>query len=478
MYHHQAVLQIKWVICLVCLTIFLCLPVLAEAPESYSPGVEKIADPVKTGQIAKFALIAAKRSRQKPEDMALFEYDAKPLGDRYPFLLVHGLRGEYCRHYRWEKVAKHLSADREFGQKFKIYFVRYDSTASLSKTVPQMRETISTLFERTNQRPIWVMALSIGGNLIYEAMNDPSTDQKVGLLFALGTPFHGSPLFSTNWLQYGMYKSLSMPWTSIDHAVAYRLYFAHNPNLLKDFSWDNADNAIPEVGRFQSRLPFGPRGVLTVDDSINKRFLALDRHVIDHNKVIAYCGYLVNPCFRPVAARLIENTITAPYTLLTVSVPAHFAREHPVLKMLNNAIAEVVTTPEAATRAKTPFVYELNDGITPVASALFLPREACARYSVSKESDMLNVRNYVDVRTARVFKNIDHLSFIDGYHPLGSAFPAMLRDELNPHAGARDLFSWMVFDINRSFKQSSVELSEEPGTLAKGANGEARRDND
>src|SRR5271170_7620753 len=140
MYHQRAVLQIKCVIFLASLTIFLCLPGLAEAPESYSPVVEKIAPPLKAGQITKFELIAPKRSRQKPEDMVLFEYDAKPLGGRYPFLLVHGLRGEYYRYFRWEKVAKRLSADQAFDQKFKIYFVRYDSTTSLSKTVLQMRE--------------------------------------------------------------------------------------------------------------------------------------------------------------------------------------------------------------------------------------------------------------------------------------------------------------------------------------------------
>jgi hypothetical protein len=441
---------------LLCLTlsVHIC-PQTAEAVEHQLSVVEQSV----VAEADSYPLLPNRRSKQRPSRLLIYQYDRLPLGDRCPFLMVHGLRGEYYRCFRWDKVARRLSSDRDFSRRFKIYMTRYDSIAELSENVPALRKAISALYQTAKQRPISILALSIGGNLAYESMLDKAVDSKVSLLMTLATPFRGSPLFSSDWLQYGIYKNLAMPWTRIDHAVAYRLYFARNPNLLEDFRWDNNDNAIPNVGRFCSLIPFGPRGDLTVDSSANKRLVAVEQesisHKVDHKKIIAYSGYLLNPYLKPEAARFIETTVMSPYTLLTVHVPAHLAREHPVLKMLNHTIATVVTSPEASNRAKTPFVYGLNDGITPVSSALFLPSATCATLPVSKESDLSKLRNVVDVGTARVFRNIDHLSFIDGYNPLVKVISLPLRDELNPQAGSRDIFSWIINDINQSFEASN-----------------------
>ena len=46
------------------------------------------------------------------------------------------------------------------------------------------------------------------------------------------------------------------PWTRIDHNIAYKLYFARNPTLIKDFRWDNCDGAIPDIGHFASQVAF------------------------------------------------------------------------------------------------------------------------------------------------------------------------------------------------------------------------------
>jgi hypothetical protein len=50
-----------------------------------------------------------------------------------------------------------------------------------------------------------------------------------------------------------------------------------------------------------------------------------------------------------------------------------------------------------------------------------------------------------DVRVARTFRNVDHLTFIDGCRPHHTR--SLLQDELNPQAGARDVFAWMLSDI-------------------------------
>jgi pimeloyl-ACP methyl ester carboxylesterase len=440
---------------------FLCSP-LAGALETVNANseLEGINYHKGSASATTFEVLPPERlSKSKPQSATLYQYDETPLGDRNVVLLVHGLRGEYYPYFRWGKVAKRFNNDKAFAKSFKLYLVRYDSTANFSQTVPQMREQLSKLYEATNKKPIRVLALSMGGNLTFEAMQDKQTDEKVSLLMTLATPFHGSPLFTANWLQYGIYKNPSLPWTRIDHAVAYRLYFARNPNLLADLRWDNSDGAIPDVGHFKSHLPLGPSGNLTIADSINRRILEMDQHTVDKKKIVAYSGYLSNPYMLPDAERFIETACLYPYTFVTVKLAAHLAREHAVLKLLNHIIASVQSSPEATARANWRFLYDLNDGITPLSSALFLPNAVCDTQYLVKESDLAKVRSSIDVGQARVFRNVDHLSFIDAYRPLKITSPN-LKDQLNPADGSRDIFGWMLTDITRSVDENK--------TLAKG----------
>lgn len=394
-----------------------------------------------------------KQLKVKPAVAALYEYDSTPLGDRQPLLMVHGLHGETHRDFRWTKVIKHLKQDEQIDKQFKIYFARYSTSDKLEKTVPEMRQVIAKLYTIANNRPITMMALSMGGNVAYEAFVDKDTEEKVKLFMAFGVPFHGSPLFSTDWLQYGVYKNICFPWTRIDHSLAYRVYFKRNSVLMTDLRWDNADTSVPEIGLFKSKLPFGPSGVLSVADAENRALLALNARPVNKKKIVAYGGYLMNPYLLPKAERFIESKIMAPYTFFTLKVPSHFAAEHPVLKMLNREITTVVCSPSATEKAKTKYVYGLNDGITPLQSALCLPNSVVGSVPLSKESDVPKIKDVADVRTARVFRNIDHLTFIDGYKPLRGTHN--LKDQLNPTEGTHTIFDWIALDLKRSLEDQS-----------------------
>ena len=63
-----------------------------------------------------------------------------------------------------------------------------------------------------------------------------------------------------------------------------------------------------------------------------------------------------------------------------------------------------------------------------------------------REVDLMNVKPFIDVRKARVFRNIDHLTYLDGNRP--GVLPGIMRDELNPDAGTRDIFNWILLDLN------------------------------
>ncbi len=384
--------------------------------------------------------------KHKPSKPVIYQFDEMPLGNRSPLLIVHGLRAEYYPFFRWAKLVKHLNSNKEFAGKFKIYLARYNSLDLLDKTVPQMQEEIAQLYQSAGKKQIYVLALSIGGNLVYESMLKPETDSQIKLLMAMGSPFHGSPLFCSDWLQYGIYKNLSFPWTRIDHSIAYRLYFRRNSALLKDFRWDNCDGAIPNIGHFASKLPFGPKGNLNPAASVNDRMVAINKRNFDKNKLITYSGYLLNPYQLPEAARFIESTFLFPYSLVTTGLPAYLAREHAVLNMLNRVIGTVVTTEWTAKRSKTSFVYALNDGITPVISSMFIADRNCTQEGLAREADLMKLKPLVDVHTARIFRNIDHLTYISGRRP--GVLPFAMRDELNADAGTREIFDWILFDLD------------------------------
>ncbi len=391
-------------------------------------------------------LPAGKKLRKSPEEVTIYEYDQAPLGNRSPLLFVHGLRGEFYSSFRWQKVAERFKANPDFDKTYKIYMCRYPTLVRLEKVTPKFAKAVDRLYAACNNKPITVVALSMGGNLVYESMLDPAVEPQIKAVMALGTPFHGSPLFSSNWMQYSIYKRLSMPWTRIDHSLALRLYFDNNKNLLEDLSWDDFDNAIPEVGKFRSKLPFGPHGVLTLDDTVNTRLRdIIDKHKRVKTKFITYGGYLHNPYFGPAPLRYIENTALYPITFCTVKLPAHFAREHPVLKMLNRDIAAVDVRKEWKQTAKPPFLYALNDGITPLASALFLPTDVLKSTALVSPPEVAKLRGKTDVKLARAFGNIDHLTYIDGYRPI-TELPKM-KDDLNPELGEKDIFAWMLGDV-------------------------------
>jgi hypothetical protein len=383
--------------------------------------------------------------KKKPLNTAIYQWDDKPLGDRSPFLFVHGLRGEYYKQFRWTKVVNKFVGNPEFNRRYKVYAARWDTTARMEKVAPQFRQVVNHLYESTGQKQITILALSIGGNLVYESVLDKNIDREVRQILTLGTPFHGSPLFNDQWLQYSVYKNMAMPLTRVDHSIDFKVYFHRNPCLQKDFFWDNADHAIPERGRFFSYLPFGPSGHLNVDEQTNVRLRAINEQNFDKKKLITYSSYLLSPYMASSSKRFFETTLFFPWVLFSMKVPAHFGREHPVLKFLNSSIASVISEQDAVRKAETPYLYQLNDGIAPVVSALFIPDKILASESLCKESDLPRLKQVTDVKLARTFRNADHLTFIDGYRPLLAQ--KKLSDELHPEQPAKEVFDWMLDDI-------------------------------
>ncbi len=385
--------------------------------------------------------------------MEIYQADGKPLGDRQPLLLVHGLNGEKAKAFRWDKVIASFNTSPDFNRTYKVYLARFNTHYRLDKTKPGFRQQLLALRTVTG-KPITILALSIGGNVVQESMMDSDVDKAVRLVMTLGTPFHGSPLFTTAWMQYSLYKGKQWIGTRVDHAIAYRIYFAMNSTLSDDLFWDNVDGRIPNIGMFNSIVPFGPRGDLTLQKDVNRRLALMNVDLTpDKSKFVTYAAFFSNAITNPGILGRYKSLVLAPYRELTVEIPAHMAREHAVLSMMNWDISKILTAKTGPADLRQRNQYVLNDGITPLSSALFLPRSYCQDYALASEKDLQRVVSLVDVRKARVFRNADHLTFVDGMRPgirsLLHISPAAgkLRDELAPADGNHQIFDWITSDL-------------------------------
>lgn len=403
-----------------------------------------------------------------PTTVEIYQHDETPIGHRKPLLMVHGLRGEFREGFRWDMVIDNLSKDPEFRDTFKVYYARYNTYTLLSVVKPHFKRAIKDISVNTGGKPITVMALSMGGNLVQDALEDMETNSCVERVFTLGTPFHGSPLFCYDWLRYSIIKNHDVPWVRGDLCLSYKLYFQRHPNLLEDLRWDNTDNGIPTIGMFSTWFPFHVSGNLSIPRMSNPRILQLNDNLkISKKKFICYSGYLLTPYVTPHKATKFWKTVKWPWWFATCTVPYHLGFEHSVLRALNYEMGRMVVAGDCA---KRPIVlrsdrYGLNDGITPVVSALFLPDDVLAKKPICDERDISKVRRSVDVAKARVFRQIDHITFVDARRPHGMS--NYLRDELAPEEEPKKVFEWMLGDLlNRDehMAKTTTSLSSQPVT--------------
>lgn len=396
--------------------------------------------------------------KKRPQKVELYQLDNSPLNGRRPLLLVHGLRGECQEGLRWTKVIKESLSSPTMKSTYKVYLARYDSLAPLDKSTKEFNQEFLRFFRANSKQPVTVVAISMGGNLIQRSMLDSEIDKAVSVVISLGTPFHGSPLFSSDWFKYGIKKSPYTLLSKATYGIAYHYYFEATPNLIKELRWDNSDETIPNIGKFKYWLPVCLSGNLTPIIDENEYLNTInDDPRIDKTKFITYSGYLVNPYIRPAWLRVVDQTVLRPLRYATTNIPANAAREHPVLRLLNNEISKVHAKTENSEKLSRR-QYILNDGITPVSSAIFLSNQALKSLSPIDESKFNQLRRAIDVRRARIFRNIDHVTFLDGYTP---AFQEpTVKDELSPEEGKKTVFQWLAQDLlnpNSGFNQVASE---------------------
>jgi len=417
------------------------------AAATTQPDVSQISWPV---------MSASNRIRTKPISVELFQADCTEIGGRKPLLLINGLHSEYLRQCHWARLVKHLTQDSEFSKTYKVYLARYNSQAPFTETVPAFKRAILDLYRCTGGQQATIVALSIGGNVVQSAMSDKQVNSMVARVLTLGTPFHGSPLFTEDWIQYSLYKNSSILLSRYVDSVTVHTYLNNNRVLANFLGWDNFDQLIPDSGRFGSIVPFGPKGVLTVGADTNTSLYQLNSNSdLDKTKFVTYAAYLPNSFTR----RQHFVLRTASHLLIsqlfyTGILPK--PRSRPFLKLFNWELSRVICKREQMSTMR--HCYAMNDGVIPVASALFLSNHARVNGSTfADESSIEQLSREIDVGKARLFGGIDHLTLVDGSRPLFS--PKLLRDQLNPAESARGIFDWIRFDLMNDAKAGFEPIS-------------------
>jgi hypothetical protein len=429
------------------------------------------ADSTPTGAVANIVSTSAdfpivpedKDLKSKPQFSQVYQLDNSPIGDRKPLLLVHGGNGEHQKMFRWDKLVEHFQQDPAFMKQFKIYLLRYNSGALLEKTVPETQEAILNLYDAIGKKPLDVLALSMGGNVIQWSLTDPNVDNAVQMVLAMATPFHGSPLFSADWFQYSLYKARFLPGIRLLDSLDYRVYFHMHKNYQKDLKWDNADKAMPQVGAFHSKVPLGPRGNLTHKRDSNHKLAVINSlDKVNKQKFVTYGAYMLNSLVNAEDAHRPISGLRAPIKLLTTQLPAQLGHEQAALKVLNREISAVRVDTDATGDDPHAHFFALNDGITPISSALYLPANALQNHPIIHEQDLPTTAKYVDVKKARVFRGFDHVFFVDGKAPHKT--PDEVRDELHPEQGNKHIFDWITDELREMAAIDSVTTTSSGAT--------------
>lgn len=386
-----------------------------------------------TGSISSVSALAPHQAlKSVPRTVEIYQFDNSPLGDRQPLLLIHGLIGEFHPLFRWKELAQYLSRDQDFQHRYKIYLARYNSHASLNETT---RNFDTALRKMAPAGGLTVVAISMAGTIVRNAMRDPAVDQSISRVITLGAFFRGSPLFCPDWMQQSIRKRHLSPLVRVDRSLGYKLYFAGHKNLLLDYGWDNVDGQRPAARLSQVRADLA-----VAPNSPDQTPLAAAQMQPGDHKIVVYAAYLHNQYF-PHPHGGAHSFLFSPVALFWTTLPAHSRREHPALRFLNQIIAEAVP----GTTDTSSVLYPLNDGISPISSSLLLPNDFVAHSDFRNRAVLDNIGTHSYAKKARLFENADHLTFIEGHRRIRSS--ADISDVLSMTEKPRSMFAWILKDL-------------------------------
>ena len=366
--------------------------------------------------------------------ISLTVVNSTPIGNRTPLILVHGNNEETDTRsqFGWNNYIKAFGKDSVFQSLYKVYLFTWDSEESNTFNGMAMGSMIDSLQELQN-KDVTILAHSRGGLIaryfmnLYTIKSGNHTGQlggeKVKWLVTLATPHRGSPSADPVWV--GISFDYNFPYL-IESALS-DIYFtdmlspalrSYDPKSYQNLLWDDVDNELTtQAVCYNSALNSEVKEctLLQSKTSLNNlsKFNQNERYF---NKIIAYGGNnfsqsLYNRITLDILALLSQlSTNTQKWNLAAHSVLDLFTVLMEQMPIIPPGYASVPDNPDRPFKA--------NDGMVPLASALFLKHDASGlfQFNTNKFSYDKRLLNNFFCQVAEcnvVNETIDHLGFLD-----------------------------------------------------------------
>lgn len=374
----------------------------------------------------------------------IFEFDHSPLGNRIPLVLVPGRAEEFQPNSWWKKVESDAVRRKNFKKNFKVYAYIYDSRLPLKAQAEHFNRDMKHLFGKLPSRQKSVLiAYSLGGLIMAEAMRDMAILEKVHTVFAIAVPFHGSPMFDPSWFSTYLSPPNHSPLRKFGDKVLYRAYLLDKTNLIEGLSWDNYDGSMPqfdaaEPGASDKSVIIG--ATTSIEDQYTKAL---------KQKTVIYASFLPNEFSEPyvpakkrkhkLPLNIIMGAARIPGDVLGAILP-FYSNVHSVFPYMGQQLANIPTFTPENPEGKNTHLYRYNDGVIPMGSMLWLPNR-----NEPYSEDLQGQVDAMDVAKARIFVNLDHMHIgdYDSFRPKR----VLTADILHPGEGKRKPREWLLYDV-------------------------------
>lgn len=343
----------------------------------------------------------------------LYTFDPKPLGDRTPVILVPGRAEEVQFAQWWRTIGNFTKKDATFQRHYKLYLYLYDSSLDIPLLSNKLTHALVDFKHRLpNGRRFVLVSYSQGGLMAYDAMETPEVFEATQAHVAMAVPFHGTPMFSEAWFQQHFKIEGATPLRQKWDLLMHRLYLKNKRTLTNHMNW----NPRPPQPLQCEAYPVA-QGCIK-------------------QKMWVYGSYVSNmsPKEPPGVMRIALETLKLPYNVGNQIIPIYLLSLHKVFRTMSMAIGNL---PDETRPDHYPF--KLNDGVVPLASALFLPATGDPL-----PADLPGIQARLDIPNARIFADLDHMDYAE----LHRTRQELRRPDLNhPQEGTHTPLEWLVKDL-------------------------------
>jgi hypothetical protein len=386
-------------------------------------------EPMQTLPLAAADALPFIKHRQRNNLNHIYQFDATPLGQRTPLILLPGRAEEYQQNAWWHTLHKQFKRRPHLVARYKPYAYIYNSDHRLPM---QVQGFVSSYQQAQFPRPsVWV-SYSLGGVIAREAMLHPDILPQVQANLAIAVPFHGSPIFNPEWFAQYLQPPNHSPVRRLSDRALYRFYLLDKTNLIEGMRWNNMDGSFPL---------FKPNTVVVKPVFVYEPFWNnLQRLTQLKQRTIVYASFLDNPYTGRALSSLsrIQHAEKLTKDLLTSILPLDFVSVHAVMRYTNLQMSNLPT--QTTEGQKNQHVFRYNDGVVPISSALFLPERPTLPYT----EQMTELAQLADVRQVRLFKGWDHME-IGEYFARTSR--RTLHDVTEPTQKAQSPNAWVFTDL-------------------------------